>query len=737
MNTEPTVPFQSAESFARKYREIILSIVVFIVLDLGVLILNFGISFQLQEAAVGVNLAGRQRMLSQRTVKALYQLQAAQEAGLSVEAARKELALSFELFDSTLNAFNHGGTVTGGHGEKVTLAKLADPEPRAPLEQGVELWTFHFREALLPLLSEEAPSPEAVAHAVQTANAVNLKLLELMNQFTSSLQARAELKAAHLRHIQTVAIVLVLVNFAVVIVHAIGKLKRGDRAVAEFAAELQRSNSELERLSTELISAKKEADSIFGSVRQGLFLLSPQLVIGAQVSRELETIFEDPSLAGRNLVQQLKSILSEKQLGTVNDFLGLLFDPRKSARQLQKFNPLHRVECSFARAEGGYKIKQLEFSFQRILVGEVVDRVLVTVFDATEQVNLERQIEQTEARREKQLDLLLGILHVEPEALREFLVGAQEDLSAINGILREEVDNGMPQAANREKIQRLFQRVHRLKGNAGLLGLTRIQKSAHEIESKLAIIRGSSVIQGEDFLSPVVLLADLQSDLGEISELIQKMGAMRQAFEPARMPSVAAPASESFEGSLRSLAGSVASHFGKEVDLQSRMVGMESLSKSIRPLVLDAMVQLVRNSVAHGIETPEERLRLGKQREGTIWIESGTKGGAGGRQFLFRCRDDGSGLNVEKIRRRALELGMVSAFDAPRLGPDEATAMIFAPGFSTTAQANEHAGRGVGLDLIRATVIDELGGEIRVDFEPDQFCEFTIVVPLQAGASLS
>ena len=104
-----------------KYREIIIAVGFFLLFDLGVLVLNFYTSFQIAQDAVGINLSGRQRMLSQRTAKAILSVDAARAKGVAAGPELDELAAAVRLFDATLKGFQNGATVPGGDGKPVWL----------------------------------------------------------------------------------------------------------------------------------------------------------------------------------------------------------------------------------------------------------------------------------------------------------------------------------------------------------------------------------------------------------------------------------------------------------------------------------------------------------------------------------------------------------------------------------------------------------------------------------------
>jgi chemotaxis protein histidine kinase CheA len=100
--------------------------------------------------------------------------------------------------------------------------------------------------------------------------------------------------------------------------------------------------------------------------------------------------------------------------------------------------------------------------------------------------------------------------------------------------------------------------------------------------------------------------------------------------------------------------------------------------------------------------------------------------------FAFTFRDDGQGLDPAKIRQRATELGILSPERARNVDDSEVAGVIFTPGFTTVDETTSEAGRGMGMNVIKQLVVDECGGEILVNSEVGQFCEFSFVLPVQA-----
>jgi chemotaxis family two-component system sensor histidine kinase/response regulator PixL len=168
--------------------------------------------------------------------------------------------------------------------------------------------------------------------------------------------------------------------------------------------------------------------------------------------------------------------------------------------------------------------------------------------------------------------------------------------------------------------------------------------------------------------------------------------------------------------------------YGKIIDL--KLIGTEVLvDKAIAEKLYDPLVQIVRNAFDHGIEPPEIRRQSGKPERGLIEICAYHQGS----QTIIEVRDDGQGLNLEKIRAKAIELGFISNEDTHRgyiSGPSEEEILefMFAPGFSTAQKLSEISGRGMGLDIVRS-VLHSLNGSISVQSLPNQGTTFILKIP--------
>ena len=160
---------------------------------------------------------------------------------------------------------------------------------------------------------------------------------------------------------------------------------------------------------------------------------------------------------------------------------------------------------------------------------------------------------------------------------------------------------------------------------------------------------------------------------------------------------------------------------GKQLDFVVRGDHTE-LDKTVLGEIADPLLHLVRNAIDHGIESPADRLAAGKDAAATLMLEAINQG----TQMTLRVEDNGRGLDVQKIRHRAIERGLITADQT--LTDEQLHALIFAPGFSTAEAITDVSGRGVGMDVVRETVA-RLKGTIRIDSTPGRGSRFTIILP--------
>jgi two-component system, chemotaxis family, sensor kinase CheA len=202
-------------------------------------------------------------------------------------------------------------------------------------------------------------------------------------------------------------------------------------------------------------------------------------------------------------------------------------------------------------------------------------------------------------------------------------------------------------------------------------------------------------------------LAQLERNVRELQESVMRVRMVPISFVFSRFPRMVRDLSQ---------------RLGKQVEI--RMTGGETeLDKTVLEKIGDPLVHLVRNSIDHGIESPEQRQASGKDSRGTVHLHAYHRGSS----ITVEVSDDGGGLKRERILAKARERGLIGADE--QLSDEEVSNLIFLAGFSTHDQATDVSGRGVGMDVVKRNV-DELGGSIEVHSDPGKGSRFTITLPL-------
>lgn len=211
-------------------------------------------------------------------------------------------------------------------------------------------------------------------------------------------------------------------------------------------------------------------------------------------------------------------------------------------------------------------------------------------------------------------------------------------------------------------------------------------------------------IQSQQFTRNLAQLVRITKDLQRVAMSL-RMVPLRATFQK-----------------MNRLVRDVAVKVGKQVEL--KMVGEETeLDRTITEEISDPLIHMIRNSVDHGIELPDQRVAAGKPAHGTVTLRAFHQGGS----IVIEIEDDGAGLNKDRILEKAVERGLIKPGETR--SDKEIFALIFEPGFSTAEVVTDLSGRGVGMDVVRRN-IDKLRGKIEIRSTPGHGSVFTISLPL-------
>jgi two-component system chemotaxis sensor kinase CheA len=504
----------------------------------------------------------------------------------------------------------------------------------------------------------------------------------------------------------------------------------------------------------EALDAQRQVENILGTVREGLFLIGRDLKLGATCSGSLKDLLHIENPAGQTFEEVLRTLVDEKTTKAALKFLGLLWRDKVHEDLIESINPLNQVEAAFAAPTGGTDTRYLAFSFRRVRGGDTSgDYILGVVGDVTDRVLLSRELEQVKADNDSQAAVLLQILKVDPQQLQSFLTNADVAFRKSNAMLTAP---GKEQEDLKKKLNGVFRELHAAKGEAASLGLSSFVQRIHAAEDFLSTLRNKTTLNGNDFMPVVVKLDELMSHAASLHGMQDRVAGFRVAppavsdkakkakdKEKARAkgdagdtteveaPAEDMPTGPSIDSQLQTLSQEVALSQSRPVKLVTK--GLDKVPVRLAGTVKDICIQMIRNSIMHGIESPESRRDSGKLEEGTLQVSFAEDGDG---EFLLTIEDDGRGLNYEQIIDKALKQGMVKPAQAMTLERAAVYKLIFQPGFSTASEVSEHAGRGVGLDAV-SNWVRENGGNIAVSTVSGQYTRFKVVLPKTVSTVMS
>jgi two-component system chemotaxis sensor kinase CheA len=714
----------------------------------GVLAPAWYFAGRLVDNNTAVRAIGELQQQPSRMQAALNSIQDRLRARGFVRDSIEQLKRATEQFDaSTANLKAGGGVSIGGFG--------SGDDVQATIDEMTAAWK-KYQPALSPVANFTAipysdseregtqlnmdgrELQKAVTNAATQARVSTPVLEKNLAQIISGLQSSSDSLATALR-----SVVLIGVGLAAALAALVGylSLARGKQAAAAAAA-------------------RQQTEDILRTVREGLFLLDADLKIGEIHSDATGSLFQRESIAGITFEDLLRNLVSAKTLAIATKFVKVLWSERTKENLIRSINPLNEVEVvtgGDGKQDKG-ETRYLEFNFHRVRRDGAITHVLVSVADVTARVALAAQLKGAQDSAQTQMDAFLSILHVDPTQLSSFLDDSDVAFKMINATLR---DPARDSASFRRKIDGLFRQIHSIKGEAAAIGLGSMETRAHNLESDLAALRERTDLTGDDFLPLLTKFDDLVSHSQSVREMVTKLASFRDSFGAAQKPAAAAGGSahvstgdttsrhkaidadavaaeatlqrsarEGFVASAQQLADRIANDHGKKVVVTCR--GHDQVPESYRRPVKDVLIQLIRNAVVHGIESPAEREAAGKSAEGHIRINFEMV--ENGRAFRMQCEDDGRGLTPDKLRKTAVNKGIISQNDAQALSDQEAMMLVFRSGFSTAKDVTRDAGRGVGMDVI-AEIAARLGGRISLNSEIGKNMKLSLSFPAQANAA--
>ncbi len=492
-------------------------------------------------------------------------------------------------------------------------------------------------------------------------------------------------------------------------------------------------------------------DAILKSSSLGLFLLDSKDRIQPQVSSALSVMFRRPDIVNLSIEKLIAPLVTAKTLSAVRASMVRMLEGLPAEDQ----NPLRDVEVRLPNPGGGFE--NAHYSFEFTLV-ENPRGWLVRVSDITARVQQQRELEDLRANVQIQGEILRNVLHAGGARFGAFLQTTDETMKTINAVLKKPAREA---DAFRSKLEQTLEQVDRVRRDATALKLSGLESAARDLEDDLQDLRVRGNLSGSDFLPLAVKLDQLFHQFSLLRTLTTQANTQRSG--PAAAPDarvtdngtqiIEAPsfneemlqsnvatdalltpqpsgtnlrrnaAVGSLASTLTSLTELAAQEQQKNVVLEC--TGLELVPPRYQAAIKNVAIQLLRNSLLHGIETPAEREAAGKAPNGTLQLEFRV---AHDQSYELLFQDDGRGIDPQLVRNIAVARGLLSEEAASRLRDRQAIKLIFKSGFTTIGGAPGDASHGAGMSLVRR-YIHEAGGRIALASLLGHETRFKITMP--------
>jgi hypothetical protein len=443
-------------------------------------------------------------------------------------------------------------------------------------------------------------------------------------------------------------------------------------------------------------------------------------------------------------------VVSAKTLTVVRNYIAVLLsggqhDPATA-------DPLSAVEVRLPNQNGIMENAHFSFEFEALLVPDETRVWLVRVTDITARIQSSRELEELRGQVQMQGEILRGVLQMGGARFGGFMQKTDASMKTIATVLKKPARE---ESAFRLKLEETLNEVDRIRREAAAFKLSGLENTARVFEDALQDLRSRGALSGSDFLPLAVKLDQLYNQFALLKSLTIAAGPLREAavaapaarttdngtqiIEAPKFKLDAVEPSASVAGSHRTVrAGSldstlqvltehVAQEQNKQVVLETS--GLQLIPPRYQSAIKNVAIQLIRNAVMHGIESPASREAAGKSTRGTLRLEFKSRSDC----FELQFEDDGRGLYPDQVRATAIERGVLTAEAAERLRDREAIKLIFKSRYTTLATSPTDTAHGTGMSLVRRYVHDA-GGKIALASLPGHETRFKVTLPsLMAG----
>ncbi|MBF0197296.1 MAG: Hpt domain-containing protein [Planctomycetes bacterium] len=498
-------------------------------------------------------------------------------------------------------------------------------------------------------------------------------------------------------------------------------------------------DSKVKARTAELALAQKEITDILNSIEQGIFTFNLDLSINQEHSLRAKELLQRDDVPTANLMDILH--LDKKKGKHFTQWVEVIQKPRflSNWKKYSKLCPADHIVRKLDDQNQFIKV-----DFQPIIEKDALNKVMVLLTDITAEKEAEKKLETHRQNQIDHMDRVTAITKFEHTDLANFLTSLRDTISQCKTTLTV--------ADLNLSVTQLFRELHTIKGNSGTFGFHNLENIIHSAETSLSQFIESN---DDDTLSQwhdIMKRADEElQKISSLENLLFKnyqqkiiINADRFKLLLNKIKTGTFSDTQTIYKEILSLHSQTLGYYCKKYKNQIEQV-LKSQDKEIQVIIenedqliprdlmskLDhAIVHIINNCVAHGIETSEERIDLQKGI-GTITISCHHNDD----WFLLKISDDGKGLNPEIIFNKAASKGLIKSENIEKLSVEDKLNLIFSPGFSTRDEVSKLSGRGIGLDAVK-NCVEELGGKVTVASELSKGSSFTLEVPVDLSENM-
>jgi two-component system, chemotaxis family, sensor kinase CheA len=457
-------------------------------------------------------------------------------------------------------------------------------------------------------------------------------------------------------------------------------------------------------LKAELAQEKNIIQTMKDNINQGIFMMNSELKILPLYSKPLIPIlsYYDSELAGKNFLDTLSASLDTNQLQTMKGYFSMIFTKAKSAKVLESANPIAEFEYRIDD-----RVKTLTTKFNLIEQPGAEPVIIGIIQDNTREKEYEKDLRIQREAQELEMKNMFDVLQIDPLVFNDFIEDTEANFNYINSILKDR------SLTEKQALTKFFQNVHAIKSNALILGLDTFGRKLHTLEDEIKVISAYDKILVEDVLGLAIKLESILKEKDEYVKITKKIEAFKTSNQIDTI----------LIHSLTNAVEKLSDETQKKVELKAGQVDIGILESKLRKPIKDILFQCVRNSICHGIEPVDERIRKNKKPVGLLVFSIKNVGDKA--EITFS--DDGRGLDWKKIKAKYIALNP----DAKEINKKILLGAVFSPEFSTSEETGTIAGRGVGLSLVKDLVKENLG-TIKVD-STESGLTFKFIFPIPDG----